>query len=148
MAVPLNGATMAKLNMSRNQGIPQERLAGKTIGERRQLRQTAPKATTVPAKSPRQKDAFARSGAVQPEQFRKKTDKYASSRRYSRNSPYKHVRTERLEKGAAPRPTKHITDEARVDFLDKIIKFNITSPTKVRKRFGTRAPKKAVASSQ
>lgn len=138
---------MTKLNMSGNQVTPQDRLAGKTIGERRQIRHAAARTTSVPAKPPRPTDAFARSGDTRPEQFRKRTDQYAAKRRYSKESPYKHVRTEHLEKGAAPRPTKNITDEARVDFLDKIIKFNITSPAKVRQRFGSTAPKKQVARS-
>jgi hypothetical protein len=134
---------MAKLNMSRNQVIPQDRFAGKTIGERREIRHAAAKTTSIPAKPPRPTDAFTRSGDMRPEQFRNRTDQYAAKRRYSRETPYKHVRTEHLEKGAAPRPAKNITDEARVDFLDKIIKFNITSPAKVRQRFGTTEPKQS-----
>lgn len=132
---------MAKLNMSRNQGIPQDRLAGKTIGERRQIKQATAKAQSLPAKPARAKDVFSRSGESRPEEFRKRSDAFSATRRNSKESPYKHVRTEQLEKGAAPRPTKDITDEARVDFLEKIIKFNITSPAKVRQRFGTTAPK-------
>lgn len=132
---------MAKLNMSRNQVGPQDRLAGKTIGERREINRTSVKATSVPAKPARAKDVFARSGDVRPEEFRKRSDRFSATRRNSKESPYKHVRTEQLERGAAPRPTKNITDDARVDFLDKIIKFNITSPAKVRQRFGTVAPK-------
>jgi hypothetical protein len=139
---------MAKLNMSRNQVSrnqvnSQDRLAGKTIGERRHIKKTAAKATSVPAKPARAKDVFAHSGNVRPEEFRKRSDKFSATRRNSKESPYKHVRTEQLERGAAPRPTKNITDDARVDFLDKIIAYNITSPAKVRQRFGTTAPKQA-----
>jgi len=134
---------MAKLNMSRNQVTPQDRLAGKTIGERREIRRTAAKTTSLPAKPARAKDTFARRGGAQAEQFRKRTDKFSATRRNSKESPYKHVRTEQLERGAAPRPVKNITDEARVDFLEKIIKANITSPAKVRQRFGTAESKQA-----
>jgi hypothetical protein len=137
VTVPLKGAAMAKLNMSGNQGIPKDRLAGNTIGERRQIKQTTVSTQSLPAKPARAKDVFARSGDVSPEEFRKRSDQFSATRRNSKESPYKHVRTEQLEKGATPRATKTITDEARVDFLEKIIKFNITSPAKVRQRFGT-----------
>jgi len=123
----------------------QNRVAGRNIGERREISQKKSKQiNNIPASRPRPTDSFKGTDPRAVDSFSNKNDKYAGDvQRYVRgktsdNAAYRHARVQRVHDGKKGK--SGVSDGQRLNFLEKIIDTpSLHSQNSIRRRFAASA---------